>query len=369
IDWDNTPLALLNEPTPWPRRDTPRRAGISSFGISGTNAHIIIEEPPAATPATVTGHDDRAVTRPRLEDGADDRLNFALSARTPEDLRAAAHRLRTHLVDHPEVALATVSRTLADRHHFAHRAVVLTNSRGALLAALSALTDLPVGTTREIVELPDATLTLGQKHPGSDQPVFIFPGQGSQWPGMALDLLHTSPAFTEHWNAATQALAPHITWNPHHALTNPELLTHPNIVQPLLWAIQTSLAHLWKTHGITPAAVIGHSQGEIAAATTAGILTLHDAAHLITTRSTLITTLNTPGAMLTINLPHTHLNLPPHTDIHIAAINSPTSTVLAGNPHHLQTYADQHPTTFSRLIPVTYASHTPHVEPLHTPLT
>ncbi|MCK9879165.1 hypothetical protein MXD59_26010, partial [Frankia sp. Ag45/Mut15] len=164
IDWDNTPLALLNEPTPWPRRDTPRRAGISSFGIGGTNAHIIIEEPPAVVvPAVENRGAQKAYTSPRVADGADDRLRFTLSARSPQALRAAAHRLHDHLADRPDVALAEVSATLHGRHLFDHRAIVLTASRAGLLSALTKLTDLPVGTTREIVELPDATLTLGQK--------------------------------------------------------------------------------------------------------------------------------------------------------------------------------------------------------------
>ncbi|MCK9879162.1 hypothetical protein MXD59_25995, partial [Frankia sp. Ag45/Mut15] len=166
---------------------------ISSFGISGTNAHIIIEEPPAATPATAESGSapagDLAAAAVAVEVaagaapgfGPDDRFEFPLSARTPHSLRAAAHRLREHLTENPEFALAEVSHALRARHDFDHRAVILTASRAGLLSALTKLTDLPVGTTREIVELPDTTLTLGQKHPGSDQPVFIFPGQGSQW--------------------------------------------------------------------------------------------------------------------------------------------------------------------------------------------
>ncbi|MCK9921415.1 hypothetical protein MXD61_05840, partial [Frankia sp. AgPm24] len=150
---------------------------ISSFGISGTNAHIIIEEPPTATPATAesgsapAGDLAAAAVAVAVEVaagaapgfGPDDRFEFPLSARTPHSLRAAAHRLREHLTENPEFALAEVSHALRARHDFDHRAVILTTSRAGLLSTLTKLTDLPVSTTREIVELPDATLTLGQK--------------------------------------------------------------------------------------------------------------------------------------------------------------------------------------------------------------
>ncbi|WP_133150791.1 type I polyketide synthase, partial [Frankia canadensis] len=315
VDWDSGRLRLLATPQPWDRHERPRRAGISSFGISGTNTHIILEEPPATADATTVESAEPAATQfaenaASTENAATEDepapFFFPLSARTPDALREHAGRVHQHLTTHPDLPLTGVSHTLRQRHAFDHRAVVLAGTRTGLLEGLSALSTPSApgsagtaGTagTAGVLHLARSVLTTGHVHPGSEQPVFIFPGQGSQWAGMATHLLATSPTFTEHWHAATDALTPHIDWNPLTALTNPDQLARVDIVQPLLWAVLTSLAHLWKTHGITPAAVIGHSQGEIAAATTAGILTLHDAAHIITHRAHLITTLTTPGAM------------------------------------------------------------------------
>ncbi|MFV2180043.1 acyltransferase domain-containing protein, partial [Actinomadura sp. LOL_011] len=173
-------------------------------------------------------------------------------------------------------------------------------------------------------------LASGQPHPavvtgravpgGGGKTVFVFPGQGSQWPGMATELLTTNPTFRDHIHACEQALAPHVDWTLTDVLTGTEdaaPLDRADIVQPALFAVMTGLAHLWQTLGIQPDAVIGHSQGEIAAAYTAGALTLHDATRLIALRSRALTTLAGTGTMAAIHTTPQHLttlltDLPDH---------------------------------------------------------
>ncbi|MFE9446741.1 acyltransferase domain-containing protein, partial [Streptomyces sp. NPDC006602] len=207
--------------------------------------------------------------------------------------------------------------------------------------------------------------------------VFVFPGQGSQWDGMARDLLTTSPVFAHHLTQAADTIAQFTDWNLIDVLTgqpHTPPLDRVDVVQPALFAINTALARLWQHHNVHPDTVIGHSQGEIAAAHIAGALTLHDAAKIITLRSQAIHThLAGTGGMASIPLPpdHTQTLLTDYDDLHIAAHNSPTNTVIAGNPHQLQTLVDQLNTRNirARTIPVDYASHTPHVHTLKTTLT
>ncbi|MCM3925114.1 acyltransferase domain-containing protein, partial [Frankia sp. AiPs1] len=191
---------------------------------------------------------------------------------------------------------------------------------------------------------------------------------------MARDLLATSPTFAHHLTAATDALNPHLTYNLLDLLTSPTPPpTTVDVVQPALFAVMTSLARLWQHHNINPDTVLGHSQGEIAAAHIAGALTLTDAAAIVALRANALTTLAGTGAMASITLPATttHDLLTAYPDLHIAAHNSPTHTIIAGNPESL-TALLQHCETHniqSRRIPVDYASHTPHIEPLRTTIT
>ncbi|GAA1503966.1 type I polyketide synthase [Sphaerisporangium rubeum] len=352
VDWEDGAVRLLTEPVPWPADpDHPRRAGVSGFGMSGTNAHVIIEEPPPAPSGT-----DAGVAAPADEAAA---VPVVLSGHTPAALRAQAERLREHLLQRPEADLRAVAHTLATgRAALTHRAVIVHDNRPELLTALQALTN-------------------GHEHPAlvhgqAGDPgkiVFVFPGQGSQWEHMATDLLTTSPVFAHHLTEAADEIQRQAGWNLIDVLHNqPQAppLDRVDIVQPALFAVMTSLARLWQHHGIHPHAVIGHSQGEIAAAHIAGALTLTDATTIITRRATTLRTLAGTGAMATIPLPAEtlHPHLATYTDLHIAAHNSPTTTVIAGNPTQLKHLLDQHPHLKTRTIPVDYASHTPHIHPL-----
>ncbi|MFE5325586.1 SDR family NAD(P)-dependent oxidoreductase [Embleya sp. NPDC056575] len=351
VDWDTGAVSLLTEARPWPRTpDRPRRAAVSSFGISGTNAHLVLEQGDP-TPDEAGGEDVDGVSVPWL-----------VSGRTEPALRAQAARLRDFAVAHPDADPRGVGAALArTRAALEHRAAVPADDRADLLAGLAALArgDLEAGAIRAIAH-DDCRV------------VFVFPGQGSQWPGMARELLDTSPVFARALGECADALAPYVDWNLIDVVTATDhapSLDRVDVVQPALWAMMISLARLWEHHGIHPDAVIGHSQGEIAAAHIAGALTLHDSARIIALRSQAITTLTTHGGMLSIaQPPHTTRQLlTHHPHLTIAALNGPHSTVVSGNHQtldQLQAHCETHDIRHRR-IPVTYASHSPHVEPLH----
>ncbi|WP_405793808.1 type I polyketide synthase [Streptomyces sp. NBC_01506] len=379
INWTNSNIQLLQQPQPWPTTNHPRRAAISSFGVSGTNAHIIIEQPPTTNTETNTTSGTDSTDSTDNNSGTDTDtgsiplftpdapLLLPLSAKTPTALRATAQRLADHLTQHPNLNLTHLQHTLTRRTHHPHRATLITTDHTTTHTALNALT----------TNTPHPHLITGHATT-TGKTTLVFPGQGTQWNGMGAQLLDTSPTFAHHINTIAQALAPYTDWN----LTD-VIRQHPNaptldrvdVVQPTTFALMTALAHLWHTQGITPHTVIGHSQGEIAAAHIAGALTLQDAAKIITLRSQAIaTTLAGHGAMLALTLPHhdtTQLIKPWTPHAQIAAHNGPTSTVIAGNPTTLQEIKN-HCTTHhiqTRTIPVNYASHTTHVEQIKNQIT
>nr|WGC84433.1 RsnC [Streptomyces sp.] len=352
VDWTAGAVELLTDAQPWPETGRPRRAAVSSFGISGTNAHVILEQAPEREEAVPAAE---APEMPSV-------LPWVLSAKTPEALREQAERLRAHVEAHPEISPLDIGYSLATtRAALEHRAGVIGHDREELLAGLKTLA------TGE----PSPNIVQGiAAGSGAVNVAFVFPGQGSQWVGMAVELLDTSPEFTHHLNACAQALTPYIDWNLTDVLRGTPGAPgydRVDVVQPALWAVLVSLAELWRTHGIEPAAVIGHSQGEIAAATIAGALTLNDAARTVALRSQAITTITGHGGMMSCALSAHHLttHLTPWADqLTIAAINGPHSTVIAGNPtalHQLQQHLETQGIR-ARIVPVDYASHSPHVE-------
>ncbi|MEU5404383.1 type I polyketide synthase, partial [Streptomyces sp. NPDC005963] len=353
VDWSAGAVELLTEARAWQRNGRPRRAGVSGFGMSGTNAHVVLEEAPVA---------ESGPEEPVGVVGGESLDPWLLSAHSDTALKDQATQLATYLNTHPHTHPNTIAHTLATgRSHQHHRAVITHTNTTTLNQALTALTQ-----QTEHPNLTQATTTT----PGKT--VFVFPGQGSQWDGMARDLLNTSPTFTQHLTEVSNAIETHTGWNLLTLLTQP----HPNhppldrvdIIQPALFAVMTSLAKLWQHHGIHPDAVIGHSQGEIAAAYIAGALTLQDATQIITLRSQTIHNHTKNGAMAHIPLDPTTTttHLTPYNDLHIAAHNGPHSTIIAGNPqqlHQLTTHLNQN-NIQTRTINVNYASHTPHVHTL-----
>ncbi|HZN19849.1 MAG TPA: SDR family NAD(P)-dependent oxidoreductase, partial [Micromonosporaceae bacterium] len=328
VDWARAGVAPLTRTAPWPDPGRPRRAGVSAFGISGTNAHLVLEQAPTPDPAGGTGPAGP--------------VPWLLSARTAAALQAQAVRLADAARELPP---ADVAHTLARRARLEHRAVVVGETREELLAGVRALA---AGTPA-----PDLVQAVAGQ-PGKT--VFVFPGQGSQWVGMATDLAGAYPVFAEHLAACTDALAPYLTLSLHDAA----LLDRVELVQPALFAVMVSLARLWQSFGVQPDAVVGHSQGEIAAAHIAGALTLADAARTVALRARALTRLAGTGGMVSVPFPADLVNLP--ANAWVAAHNGPASTVLAGYPEALDELLASHPR--ARRIEVDYASHTPHVEAL-----
>ncbi|KAK1178067.1 type I polyketide synthase [Streptomyces sp. NBS 14/10] len=410
VDWDRGTVRLLTEPVDWPTApDRPRRAGVSAFGISGTNAHLILEEAGLPSAAEDSAANENTA-EPALLGGV---APWVVSARTQEALAqqarglvraitgtgghadadgpvtdtgalvtdtgapaAAAPAAGGPVTDTPAAASdpavapaspaspAEVAWSLATtRATFDHRAVVTGTELADLTAALEAL-----ATGGEHPHLVRGTALDPQAGP-----VLVFPGQGSQWPGMAVGLLDSSPAFATRIAACERALAPYVDWSLTAVLRGTDTATDPHrvdVIQPTLWAVMVSLAGLWQDFGITPAAVIGHSQGEIAAACVAGALTLDDAAKVVALRSQALRALAGHGAMASLTLGAedtarvlTELGQAAE-DVAVAAHNGPRSTVVSGPPDQIATVlaAAEAQGARTRTIDVDYASHSPHVD-------
>ncbi|WP_433343020.1 SDR family NAD(P)-dependent oxidoreductase [Micromonospora sp. CA-111912] len=346
VDWEDSGLRLLDATTTWPWTGRPRRAGVSSFGISGTNAHVLLEEP-APEPAPGRRPEPPAA------------LPWVVSGRSPRALRAQAARLRDLLHGEPETDLADLARALtAHRHAHEHRAVVVGTGRDELLRGLDAVA----------CGLPAPGVSTGRARPGH-RPVLVFPGQGTQWTGMAVRLLESSPVFAASMRECGRALAPFVDRSLPGVLGDAAALRHVDVVQPALWAVMVSLAAVWRSFGVEPAAVVGHSQGEIAAACVAGALSLSDGARVVCLRARAIRALSGRGGMMSVQLPRAaaqrHLR-PWQGRISIAAVNGPRSTVVSGDPDALDALGEQLAAEDVRLsrLPVDYASHSAQVERL-----
>ncbi|WP_433511948.1 SDR family NAD(P)-dependent oxidoreductase [Nonomuraea sp. CA-143628] len=371
VDWSGGAVRLLTEPVELPD-DRPTRAAVSSFGISGTNAHLILEQAPetahtvpetgSAAPKTGRAEPESAYAAPetaRAEaETAEAPLVWAVSAKSAAALEAHAARLRDYATDAPQDDLAAAGHLLARRARFAHRAVVVAADRDELVAALAALA---AGESH-------AAVTSGTALPDI-RPVFVFPGQGSQWTGMAVDLLDSNEVFSEWMTRCDAALAPYTGWSAVEALRAGELVGS-EVIQPVLFAVMVSLAEVWRSLGVDPAAVVGHSQGEIAAACVAGALTLDDAAKVVVLRSQALVKLGGTGGMLAVALPADEVRLEPWADrLWVAVRSGPASTVVAGELDALDEFAAACGETVRvRKIGIDYASHTPHVEVLRDEL-
>ncbi|WP_197367865.1 acyltransferase domain-containing protein, partial [Streptomyces clavuligerus] len=287
---------------------------------------------------------------------------LVLSAKSEAALREQAARLSAWLGERAGLPLPDVAHTLATgRARFDHRAVVVADGHPEAVAALAALAgDRP----HDAVVTGRAALASG--------PVLVFPGQGSQWADMAVELLDTHPVFAAAIEDCHRAFAEFTDWSLLDVLrSRPGApgLDRVDVVQPALFAVMVSLARCWQAYGVTPAAVIGHSQGEIAAAHIAGALSLRDAAKVVTLRSKAITALAGTGGMASLALPAAdveRLLAPRPGRIGIAAVNGPRSTVVSGDAAALDALerdcAEQD--IRIRRIPVDYASHSAHVEEL-----
>ncbi|MFC9279486.1 type I polyketide synthase [Streptomyces collinus] len=381
VDWASGAVRLLTDAQPWPDREHPRRAAVSSFGVSGTNAHVILEAEAADHETGVEGEQpqDTSLVPPRTVRTAPAAHAWPLSANDDDTLTAAAARLADFVtaqqpasadfvtaqpsdsadladpVDPADIAhsLATTRATLG------HRAVVIGSDTAELVAGLTALAE-----HREAANVVQGTARTGS------QIAFVFPGQGSQWAGMAVELLDASEEFARRVTECAEALRPFVDWDLLDVLRgapDAPTLDAVDVVQPALWAVMVSLAHLWRAHGVEPAAVIGHSQGEIAAACVAGGLTLEDGARVVALRSRLIAErLAGLGGMMSVALSAeaAETRIRDLDGLSLAAVNGPGSVVVCGEPDALERLrADlTDGGVRARVIPVDYASHSHYVE-------
>ncbi|MFE2295010.1 type I polyketide synthase [Streptomyces sp. NPDC059452] len=342
VDWSAGAGRLLTESRTWDDAGRPRRAGVSSFGISGTNAHVILESAPAEAPAGAV-EDAR---RP----GA---VVWPVSARSAEALRAQAGALAARVVAEPGLDVADVGYSLAvGRASFEHRAVVVGGDRSELLGGVKALAE-------------------GRSAPGSGlvsgRSVLVFPGQGSQWVGMAAELLGGSEVFAGRMGECERALGPYVDWSLTEALGSEELLGRVDVVQPVLWAVMVSLAEVWRSFGVAVDGVVGHSQGEVAAACVAGGLSLEDGARVVALRSRAVGVLAGRGGMASVPLPcdgvRERLGVWAGR-LSVAAVNGPSSTVVSGDADAVAGLVEElnGEGVRARRVEVDYASHSSHVE-------
>ncbi|WP_438024962.1 type I polyketide synthase [Sorangium sp. So ce233] len=358
VDWSRGHVNLLNEPVPWPRTDRPRRAAVSSFGFSGTNAHIIVEEAPAASAeATSRGEKRSAAAPPSI-------LPLLVSGADEAALRAQAGRWAAWIEAHPEAGWADVVYTAAARRtHLGTRAALTAADAAGAVAALTALSQ----------GQPHAALAVGEAR-ARGRVVFVFPGQGSQWPAMGRALLSQSEVFAAAVTACDAALRPFTGWSVLSVLRGDSGAEVPplervDVVQPALFAMAVGLAAVWRAWGLEPSAVVGHSQGEVPAAYVAGALSLEDAARIVALRSQLVRRLSGAGAMAVIERPVDEVEQRLARfggALSVAAVNTPRSTVVSGDAEAVDRLLTEFEgeQVFARKVNVDYASHSRHVDGL-----
>ena len=370
VDWDAGGLRLLTDTVDWPETERPRRAGVSSFGISGTNAHVILEqapEPPGpadAEPATADAEpapSEPASAEPVAPAGV---LPWVLSARSPQALRDQAAALAERITDAQDLSPADVSWSLATtRAVLDHRATVIAENNDRFTEGLHALA---TGVDHPALVRNDPNAATGGRR------VFLFSGQGSQRPGMGAELHARFPVFATAFDEICALLNPHLE-HPLETVVlskDSDLIHHTTYAQTGLFALQVSLARLLSSMGVTPDTVIGHSVGEIAAAHTAGILSLPDACHLIANRATLMGNLPTgTGTMTAIEATPQELqaDLAQHDgQVSIAALNTPTSTVISGPTQPVTAIAAtwQQRGRRTKTLTVSHAFHSPQMDPI-----
>ena len=365
IDWSTGRVELLHENREWTVHGHPRRAGVSAFGASGTNAHVVLEEAPAAEVDGEEGAPTAVEEEPSTPAvlGRNPSLPLVLSARTEGSLRGQAKRLAEAMKRRPDLSPADVAWSLVTtRTPFELRSVVVGADRAELVEALEALAR---GDEQEgAVHGRAAAVTAG--------PVFVFPGQGAQWPGMAGRLAEESPVFAAELRECARALRPWVDWPVHEVLFDRDGhaggvdVDRVDVIQPALFAVMVSLARTWEACGVAPASVVGHSQGEIAAACVAGVLSLEDAARVVALRSKRIRTITGDGGMLSVALPRARAEelLSSWSGLSVAAVNGTGSVVVSGNADSLDELAAEIEGrgVRTRRVPVDYASHSHHVE-------
>jgi phthiocerol/phenolphthiocerol synthesis type-I polyketide synthase E len=371
IDFAASPFFVNTELRDWPAGGGPRRAGVSAFGMGGTNAHVILEEAPPEPPPSPS--------RPRQL--------LLLSARTETALAAATSRLAAHLRAHPEADLADVAYTLKiGRKTFEHRRAVVCGSAEEAIAALETLPAELVLTRAP--EAPGASAGTGAGRTGSGagagraerRVAFLFSGQGAQYPGMGAELYATEPAFRAEIDRCSTLLGSRLGFDLREELfASPpaaagggqdaaDRLRQTSLTQPALFVLEYALARLWNEWGIVPDAMLGHSIGEYVAATLAGVMALPDALALVAARGKLMQSL-AGGAMLAVPLPEAEVVPLLGPRLSLAAVNAPARTVVAGPEEAVESFARQLQARglAPRRLQTSHAFHSPMMEPILGP--
>ncbi|MEU7517958.1 type I polyketide synthase, partial [Streptomyces sp. NPDC042898] len=334
IPFEELNLKVNTAYLPWePERDGQRMVvGVSSFGMGGTNAHVVLEEAPVASDSgsdSGSDSDSGSEAAQAVEPSAGGVVPWLVSAKTAGALDAQIERLAAFADARTDADAGAVARVLVDgRAQFDHRAVAIGAGRYDLAAALAA----PEGLVRGVAS-------------GVGKVAFVFPGQGTQWAGMGAELLDSSQEFADAMAACEAALSPYVDWSLEAVVRQAPgapSLERVDVVQPVTFAVMVSLARVWQQYGVTPQAVIGHSQGEIAAAYVAGALTLDDAARVVALRSKSIAAhLAGKGGMLSLALSEAAVleRLGNFDGLSVAAVNGPTATVVSGDPVQIEELA------------------------------
>lgn len=342
----DTDLFVPQETVEWPvTGEHPRRAAVSSYGLSGTNVHAVLEQAPAT----------EGVAGSRGRTGS---ALFALSATSAEALRQTAGRMADWLADRADVDLTDLAYTLARRRaHRPVRTAVLADDRVSLIAGLREIAD------GEVPYEP----AVAQDDRG---PVWVFSGQGSQWAAMGAGLLASEPAFAAAVAEIEPLIAGESGFSVTEAMTGADVVTGIDRVQPTVFAVQIGLAATLRSRGAEPGAVIGHSMGEVAAAVVSGVLSLDDGVKVICRRSRLMATLSGAGAMASVELPAqqvlSELAARGINDVVLAVVASPKSTVVGGATESIRTLIAEWESRdiMAREVAVDVASHTPQVDPI-----
>jgi phthiocerol/phenolphthiocerol synthesis type-I polyketide synthase C len=382
IPFDELPLRVQQTLEPWPQPGEKALAGVSSFGFGGSNAHAVL----AALGATVGAGLVPALALGQPQQGQPQGLPLqllTLSARTPEALRDTAVRWRDWLSTQDDLpAWADICRTAARRRdHLEHRLALVAGSPAEAADELDTY----------LFDEADALFVTGNPRPDNPpRPVFVCPGQGSQWQGMARQLWSEQPVFRQSLRQTAVAFRPYTDWDLEEVLFAGSLPERTDIIQPLLFAISVALADLWRSLGVTPGAVVGHSMGEVAAAHIAGALSLDDAARVICERSRLLRQIEGQGLMAVVELPVEEMaggrwqvasdgwpvagsngksiSLP--EGVSVAAVNGPRSVVLSGEVETVDALLHEFEAhnIFARRVNVDVASHSPQVDALREEL-